>query len=60
MEVFTEVVEALADVMDAFTEVTSTEAFVQASVQDMDDMTASTETTCTEVQRKLPRKLTLK
>ena len=52
MEVFTDVVEALADVLGAFTDVTSTEAFVKASVQDMDDMTASTETTCTGASTK--------
>ena len=41
----TEVMKAFADIMKVFTEVTSTGAFVEASVEDMEYMTASTELT---------------
>eukprot|EP00904_Undaria_pinnatifida_P007399 jgi/Undpi1/378/HiC_scaffold_1.g00374.m1 len=51
MEDFMEVMEAFAEVMEAFMEVTSTEFFmkasVEASMEDMKDMNASTEVTST-------------
>ena len=47
-----EIMEAFADVMEAFTEVTSTETFVEASMEDMEDIKASTEATSTGASTK--------
>ena len=51
------VMGAFAEVMEVFIEVTATEAFMKDSMEDIEDMKASTEVTSTGVSTKASTKL---
>ena len=52
MEPFMEVIEAFVEVMEAFMKVTSTKVFMEASMEDMEDIKVSTDLTSTAASTK--------